>query len=164
MSIRLSLNLEPLKAKLRKLKDELDEMDGLWDRISDIMVEETHLLWDSEGATAVPPWPPLAEATIEKKTRMGVPLDPMVETGALKESFFGEFTQGRSSLGTFTSKEFSWGTDVEYAKYHQEGPEHNDALPVRNVVNITPLLLTRVHEAADDWLEDAVRDSGFGRR
>ena len=171
MGIRINVS-SGLTPKLKRLQQELDDMDGLWERLSDVMIEETAILWESEGATAIPPWAPLAESTIEKKTKAGLPLDPMVETGALRESLedpfeAAMFSQGRTSLGTFATKEFSWGTDVvnergdSYAEYHQEGVEHNPALPVRNVVNVTPSLLARVNEAAEDWIEEALAEAGF---
>ena len=130
------------------------------------MVEETAELFATEGDTAVPPWAPLAPSTVAKKMRMGLPLEPMIETGALLESLLDKdgasrVNQGRSTLGTFTQKTFTWGTDVSYAAYHQEGPEHNPHLPVRNVINVTPALVMRIHEAAEDWMRDMVREAGI---
>lgn len=173
MSLRLKVvGVKELRARLQQAKENLQDWSELWDRITSLMIEVEEELWLSEGATAVPSWPPLADSTIKKKMRAGLPLDPMVETGALRESltspFAGEVGQGRSTLGTFTENVFSWGTEVrnrrgqEYAQYHQEGPGHNPKLPVRNVVNVTPDLLARVNRVAQDWAEDALREAGVG--
>lgn len=167
MSVERSLaSLKAVREKLERLKANIEDLDPLWDRFADIMVEETAELWATEGDTAVPPWAPLAPSTVAKKMRMGVPLEPMIESGDLLESLLDEgeaarFSQGRSTLGTFTQKTFSWGTDVEYAAYHQEGPEHNPNLPVRNVINVTPALLARIDDAAEDWIRDMVREAGI---
>lgn len=171
--VRLDVtNLKQIREKMRKLKADLEDMDPLWERISDIMVEETETLWATEGDTAVPPWPGLAPSTVRRKMKHGLPLDPMVESWALFESLTdplqaGELGQGKSTLGTFTSKQFSWGTEVTnergdtYAEFHQEGPDHNPDLPVRNVINVTPALLTRIDEAAEDWIRDMVWEAGL---
>jgi len=169
--VRLNVT-DGITPRLRRLRSELEDVSGLWERLSEIMVEETVELWATEGAAATPPWAPLSEYTIQKKMRMGIPLDPMVETRNLYESLTDpteamEVSQGHSSLGTFTSKEFTWGTEVvnergeTYAEFHQEGPDHNPKLPVRNVVNVTPHLLMRIDEAAEDWIKEAIREVGL---
>jgi hypothetical protein len=169
--IRLQVTgVAEVKAKAQRLRRNLTDWDELWDRITDVMIEHEEILFATEGATAEPPWPPLAEATLQKKARLGLPLDAMVATERLKESLTspeaGEVGQGRSTLGTFTQDVFSWGTDVEYAGYHVDprfAPEHTDPNrpPIRNLVNVTPDLLERVNEAASGWLDDAVREAGF---
>lgn len=174
MSLRLRIvGVKEMRAKLIKLDESLRDEEELWDRIAEIMVEVEQTLFATEGATASPPWPPLQESTIAKKMRQGLPFPemPMIATGALMESLTTsealEISQGRSTLGTFTTADFTWGTAVEnergetYAEFHQEGLDHNPNLPVRNVINVTPELLARINRACDDFLDDAVREAGM---
>lgn len=173
--LRLKIvGVKEVRSKLEKMQVALRDFDELWDRVAEMMIDIEEELFSSEGATAIPVWPPLAESTIEKKTRMGLPFPemPMVATGKLWESLTsheaGELGQGRSTLGTFTENVFSWGTDVEnergqtYAEFHQDGPHHNPQLPVRNVINVTPELLARLDRVVEDWLDDALKEAGFG--
>lgn len=169
--IRLTISgLEQSRAKLKRLKQNLDDFEGLWDRIADVMIRHEEELFATEGATAEPVWPPLAESTIAYKVAHGFPIDAMVRTERLKESLTspeaGEVSQGRDSLGMFTANVFSWGTDVEYAGYHVDpkyAPEHTDITrpPIRNLVTVTPDLVVEVNRAAEDWLDDAVREAGI---
>jgi phage gpG-like protein len=169
--VRLKIKgVNEVKDKLRAAQRNLSDMESLWDKVTELMIEIETELFDSEGATAIPVWPPLAASTIERKTRQGLPLVPMIATGALEESLTskiaGEVSQGRSTLGTFTENVFSWGTDVLYAGYHQDpsfSPEHTDINnpPIRNVVNVTPDLLSRLDETIEDWMGESLREAGF---
>jgi phage gpG-like protein len=169
--IRLQVTgIKELRTKLKRLRDNLNDYEELWDRVAEIMIEHEETLFSTEGATASPPWPPLAPSTVAYKVSQGFPIDAMVRTGALKESLTsplaGEVGQGRDSLGQFTSNVFSWGTDIPYAGYHVDpryAPEHTDPdnPPIRNLVTVTPDLLAKINRAAEEWLEDARKEAGI---
>lgn len=161
--IRLDLlYLNEVTGRLEQFSKNLSDFGELWDDISQIMVDHTEETWATDGFSS---WPPLSDNWRKYKERHGYPPDLMVMEGNLLDSLTDPeraagIGQGRSTLGTFTGKAFSWGTDVEYAGYHHEGPDHNPALPVRNVIIVTPGLLQKVEEAAEDHVERAAREAG----
>lgn len=168
--LRLEIvGLTDLKNRLGTFARELDDFDDLWDAVAEIMVEHSFETFETEGFGT---WPPLKESTVREKERLGYPPEPMIRSESLLMSLTnpltaGEFGQGRSTLGTFTAKTFSWGTDVEnergqtYAEYHQEGPLHNMGLPVRNVIMVTPVLELRIEQAMEDFVEEKLREAGL---
>lgn len=166
-SLRLEIvGLRELRAKVRRLLGNLDEIESLWAKLSEVMVEHEMQTFASGGFGT---WPPLAPVTIRDKQRLGYPPDPMIRTGTLLGSLTdpvaaGRLDQTRDPAGRFAAggrQAFVWQTGVEYAVYHQEGPEHNPDLPVRNVIIVTPGLLAEINRAADDWLAEQARESGF---
>lgn len=161
-------SLREVRARLEAFALKVRDFTPLWQSLTEIMIDHEREWFDTEGNGT---WAPLAPSTLEWKEAHGFPPDPMIRTGALFDSLTSPvaagFEQGRSTLGTFTEKTFSWGTDVTnrrgqpYPVYHQDGPEHNPALPVRNVIEVTPALEARVHEAMDDFIRDAAREAGI---
>jgi phage gpG-like protein len=101
----------------------LRNLEPLWDRFEPILaqVEEEQFSTHGQGA-----WPPLAQSTLEQKSRHGWPSDPLVRTGSLKESLTNP-----GAAGDKGPMRFSYGTDVEYARYHQEG---TTKMPQRQVI------------------------------
>lgn len=152
-----------VKAMLAEFVDNIADYVPLWDDVSEIMVEHEGELFATEGFGL---WPPLAPKTVEYKERHGFPLDPMIRTGILLESLTdptqaARVEQGRSTLGTFTANAFSWGTEVEYAGYHVDGPDHNPDLPIRDLIIVTPGLESRIQRAAEEFADEAARRAGL---
>lgn len=170
MGLRLNLiGVVQLRARLHKLSVELDDFNPLWRAASRIMVIHERETFETRGFGL---WAPLKESTVREKTNRGYPLDPMIRTGSLLEALTdplqaARVEQGRTSLGTFDSKMFSWGVEVtnergeSYAEFHQGGPEHNMALPIRDVIMVTPQLQASIDSAAEEFVDDAIRRSGL---
>jgi phage gpG-like protein len=103
----------------------LENLIPLWERFSDTLdeIEQEQFATHGHGA-----WPPLAESTIEQKSKHGFSLDPLIRTGTLEGSFHAL---------TFGPVEFSYGTDVEYAHWHQDGGYVAGRPPQRKVIDLT---------------------------
>lgn len=177
MALRLEVvGAKELEASLDVLLRELDDMEGLWERVGAVMAEKERAWFESEGDGA---WPPLADVTIREKAAHGWPLETLVRRGDLLESLIDpaqamDVGQGRSTIGTFTGKSMTWGTDVrddrgrEYAHYHQhsdpvtgEPHDYGHHPPERQVIP-WPLPITwqeQIRAAAEDWLDEALRRS-----
>jgi hypothetical protein len=150
-----------VRGRLGKLADELDDFSGLWESLSDVMVEHELEWFGSEGEGS---WPQLSEKYAAAKARAGYVPDILIREGDLLESLTdparaASVGQGRSTLGTFSGQAFSWGTDEDTAEYHTRG---RDDMPPRPPLVVTARLRGRIHEAAEDWLSDAVRSAGLG--
>lgn len=164
--------------RLAALGAQLEDMQGLWDRYASIMSETEAEWFASEGEGS---WPPLAASTARYKLRHGWPPETLIRRGVLVESLVDplqamEVSQGRSTLGTFTRKAMTWGTDArddrgrEYAHYHQnvdpvtgEPAGYPPRPPERQVIPWPLPLQTRAKmQAADeDWVAEAIRRSGL---
>lgn len=68
---------------LRRRVAEMDDMEVRLDAASDTVYETTRAWFDSRGEGK---WPELAESTLRGKRRHRYPEDPLVMTGALRDS------------------------------------------------------------------------------
>jgi phage gpG-like protein len=168
MGLRLDIKgVKELDAQLEDLQVKIGDYEPLWDALSDVMAEHEAEWFATEGEGT---WPPLSPATLADKARGGYPPDPLIRTGRLLESLTdpesaAEVSQGRTTLGTFTKKTFSWGSDEPTAEYHQEGREPGPGypgMPARPVIVLTPALRTRIDDAAEEFVRDRVREAGLG--
>ncbi len=132
---------------------QLRDLRPLWDRFEPIMSELERRQFDTQGEGA---WPGLAESTLRQKAAHGYPPDPLVRTGALKDSLTDPgraFTRGAMSA--------EWGTNVPYAHYHQDG---TTKMPQRQVIP-DPIKADdrrKFEQAMVKWI-DEVAARTFGR-
>jgi hypothetical protein len=166
------------RERLRKLVDELGDMEDLWAKYAEVMSAGEAEWFASNGEGA---WPPLAHDTVREKERGGWPPETLVRTGALVESLTDpgqamSVSQGRSTLGTFTSSEMVWGTSVaddrgrEYAHYHQHTEEgsmidhdYGGRPPLRQVIPqpLPAAWQSAMLDADDAWVRECLEKSGL---
>lgn len=165
MGLRLDVvYLTDLQERLKELQLKLDDWDPLWSSIDDIMVEHEQAWFASNGEGT---WPKLADYTIKDKARRGYPPETLIREGDLLASLTdpesaGEVGQGRTTLGTFTRKSYSWGSDEPTAQYHQDGRETPNFMPARPVIVLTPHLLRQIEDAQEGFLDDLIKEAGLG--
>lgn len=179
MPLRLEIaGVAQTRAQLEALAVELEDMEGLWDKYAQIMSANEAEWFASEGDGL---WPPLADSTLRYKESHGYPPDTLIRTEALVESLIDpvqamDVSQGRSTLGTFTSKQMTWGTDVtdrrgrEYAHYHQntdpvtgEPAGYPPRPPERQVIPwpLPAAWRAQMEAANEEWLAEAIERSGL---
>ena len=125
----------------------LENLLPLWRRFEPTMDEIVEEQFDSHGHGA---WPGLAESTLQQKAAHGFPLDPLIRTGTLKGSFEA------LAMG---AEEFIYGTNVEYAHWHQDGGYVSGRPPQRQVIP-EPLPAEprrKLEKAVVDYVNDAAR-------
>lgn len=163
--------MSQVRAQLEALEHNIDDWTPLWDDIGQTMSAHVAETFATEGFGY---WDPLQMQTVATKERMGFPYpeDPMIRTGNLLESLLdpeqaGEVEQGRSTLGTFTEKAYSYGTEVRnsrgqtYAEFHADHPDHNPELPIRDPIMVTPKLLAEIEDDAREFLRESLRKAGI---
>jgi hypothetical protein len=166
--------LSEVKAALERAQVNIEDFGELWDRIGMTMADHVQETFDTAGFGF---WDPLQMRTIETKVRLGYefPEDPMIRRGDLLDSLLnpeeaGKVEQGFSTIGTFTGKAYSYGTEVPndrgqtFAQYHADHPDHNPNLPIRDPIMVTPKLLEEIEEDSKDFLRDAFREAGIEPR
>jgi phage gpG-like protein len=181
MGIRLDVvGAVQLRERLERLQVRIADYDEMWAAIM-VLMEEHEAEWFATAGDGS--WPPLAQTTIKQKgsrsSNVGpwrdpqagpFPPDPLIRTGVLLEELTdarhaAEFGQGRTTLGTWTTKTLSWGTDDPVAEYHQEGrtagPGYS-SMPERPVIVLTPGLLAKIDQAQEAFIEERVREVGLG--
>lgn len=113
VSVDLSPPMGFIEAQTGRFRQALQDFSGLWVRFAKTMaaIEVERFATAGHGE-----WPPLAPATLIEKERLGFPPDPLIRTGDLVESLTDAARAARMD-----PQSMSWGTDVPYAQYHQEG-------------------------------------------
>lgn len=170
------------KEQMRELGENVvGDMDDLWDRIANVMVDVSTYWFETEGKGK---WEPLAPSTIAWKQANNKPLDILIRDFNLLDSLTtpeaARIGGYRSTLGTFEPHTFSWGTEVrdehgrQYAHFHQQvdprtglpftvTTSKGDFLPQRQVIE-WPLgedTERLIENAMNEWLEDQVREAGI---
>lgn len=105
-----------------------------------------------------PPWEPLSESTIERKTAKGVaqPDKILVETGALRRvvSQLNIWTINGPAGEAFVSTL----PGTEYGEFHLDGTEH---MPARPFLEITPADEEEIVEVFDRWILERFARHGW---
>lgn len=119
----ISPSFEYIQGQLAKFRLGISDLSPLWDMFSPIMAGVEQRQFDEAGGGS---WEPLAESTVVEKQQGGWPLDPLVRSGSLRDSLVNPgMAEDRGPT------HYSWGTDVPYARYHQEGTRR---MPQRQVI------------------------------
>lgn len=155
MAAPVSIRLEPplgfIESQSGAFRRALLDLTSLWERFARTMSSIEQERFSSRGYGE---WPALAASTLAQKAAHGFPLDPLVRTGALRDSLTDPGTAGKDR----GPQHFSWGTDVEYAEYHQDG---TDKMPQRKVLEIRVEDRQRLERDQVSWLnETAARTWG----
>lgn len=148
VSLELSPPVEFIADQIGGFRDRLTDFTPLWERFASVLEGIETDRFDTEGHGE---WPELAPSTVREKTRLGFPLDILVRTGKLKKSL-----TERELAMRLTPLSMSWGTDVEYAKYHQEG---TTKMPQRKVLDIDVADRRRLEAAMVGWIDQVAAES-----
>lgn len=145
--VRLEPPLSFIHAQSGAFRRELMNLEPLWERFSTELSAIEQERFDTRGYGA---WPELAASTLAQKAAHGFPLDPLIRTGALRDSLTDPGTAGADR----GPKHFVWGTDIEYAQYHQDGTEK---MPQRKVLEIRTEDRRRLESQQVSWLNEVAR-------
>jgi phage gpG-like protein len=151
VNVRLSPPLSFIHAQAGEFRRALDNLEPLWDRFEHELSQIETERWDTRGYGG---WAPLAESTVAQKAAHGFPLDPLIRTGELRDSLTDP-----NRAGDKGPKQFSYGTDVPYAEYHQEG---TDRMPSRPVLEIRLEDRRRLERETVSYVNEAAAKS-WGR-
>ena len=123
VTIEIEPPLEFILKQTGRFQEALLDLEPLWELVKPVAasVEEDQFSTQGQGA-----WPPLAESTIARKEAGGWPADPLIRTGDLKASLVDP---GRAA--DTGPSHMTYGTDVEYAIFHQEGTSR---MPARQLI------------------------------
>ena len=125
----------------------LGDLQPLWELFKPVMGSLEQELFDSQDDGA---WPPLADSTLRQKAAAGYPPDPLVRTGDLRDSLVDP---NRGALAE-SPQEMTYGTDVPYAGYHQDGTSR---MPQRMVIDLKVEGRRRLEQAMIVWLNEVSR-------
>jgi len=150
VSFRLSPPLDFIMRQAGAFRRHLTNLEPLWDRFKPILAGIEEKRFAEHG----PGWAALAESTIRQKSAKGYPLDPLIATGDLRDSLTQE-----SRAADVSRMRMTWGSDVPYATFHQEG---TDRMPQRKPLDIDLDGRRRLEMAMVGWINEVARDT-FGR-
>jgi len=98
------------------------------------------------------PWAKLKRPRRNSKGRDRI----LQDTGALRTSVTAKGARGNIDLKTPTS--LTWGTNLHYAKFHQDGTKH---IPKREFLGIGEKLAEKMEAVAYDYIEEQI-NRAFG--
>lgn len=113
VNISLSPPMRFIEEQHGAFRARLQDLTGLWRRFSQTMGKIGQERFQTAGYGE---WAPLAPSTLADKERHGFPFFPLIRTGELYQSLTEP-----SRAAAFSASEMTWGTDVPYAQYHQQG-------------------------------------------
>lgn len=122
VTIQIEPPLEFILSQTGRFQEALLDLEPLWELVKPIAADVEEEQWDTRGMGE---WPALADSTIRRKEGRW-PLDPLIRTGDLKSSLVDP---GRAADSG--PQHMIWSTDVDYARFHQEGTSR---MPMRQVV------------------------------
>jgi hypothetical protein len=115
-------------------------------RVRELFLESNRKVFESEGGSIGEPWAPLAQATIERKSREGLDLRPLHgKTGALAAAATGG--KGKRSGATKTTARA--GVNVWYSVFTR-GTRGGE--PRRELTGITRSGEQEVLDIVSDWI------------
>lgn len=119
----------------------------LWERFEREMSAIEAERFDSEGYGE---WPPLAESTIRDRARRGFAAGPILQrTRNLRDSLVDPARASRTTPRTMT-----WGTDVDYAIFHQDGGSIPGRPPQRTVLDLRVQDRRRLETQMVSWVNE----------
>lgn len=125
----------------------LGNLGPLWDRFAETMAEIEAERFDSEGYGD---WPPLAEATLRDRARKGFGSGPILQrTRTLRDSLVDP-----ARAAQMTPRTMTWGTDVDYAHFHQDGGSIAGRPPQRTVLEIRTEDRRKLETQMVAWIND----------
>jgi phage gpG-like protein len=127
--------------------DELQDLHPLWERFIPLMEQFETERFSSDGFGE---WEPLAESTLRQKEAHGYPLDPLVRTGALLASLTDP-----GQAADVSDDRMTWGTDVDYAHFHQDGGTTPGRPPQRKVLDISVSQRRELQQAVIQYVNEA---------
>jgi phage gpG-like protein len=133
--VRLELDVfgdKQVARELLRLGDRAADARPAWNAIIDRLLLLEREQFDSEGGRASGGWKPLAPSTVADKARRD--LDPRIlhATGRLRDSLTRR--TGGDAVRESHPNEMRFGTDVPYARYHQQG---TGRMPRRREIELT---------------------------
>lgn len=127
--IVLSPPLEFIQRQSAAFRRQLLDLDPLWDRFKTVMSDVEQERFDSEGHGD---WPPLAAATLRDRARKGYGSGPIL----VRESELRDSLVDPARAAQTTRLQMTWGTDVGYAHWHQDGGTIPGRPPQRVILDI----------------------------
>lgn len=104
--------------------------------------------WDGRHSPAGEPWAPLSEYTIQKKGHD----KPLVLSGALREAMANRNGQGH--IGEVFDHGLTYGTDIEYAAFHQDGTSR---IPQREFAGMSEAVLNDFVDTVADHVVESLK-------
>jgi phage gpG-like protein len=123
----------------------LEDLGELWARFEPIMSDIEQTVFFESG----PGWEPLAESTARQKAREGWPAQIMVRTGRLEQSLIDP-----AAAADTAPMQMTWGTDVDYAHWHQTGGYKAGRPPQRKLIDIGVDERRRFERSMVGWIND----------
>lgn len=154
VSIRLEPPLSFIQRQSGEFRRKLENLIPLWERFEVELSAIEQERFDTRGYGE---WPALSASTLAQKAAHGFPLDPLIRSRDLIDSLtsFGH-DQSASTKGP---QQFTWGTSVPYAAYHQDG---TDKMPQRKVLEIRTEDRRRLEGVMVGWLNQVSAET-WGR-
>lgn len=147
VEFELSPPVEFILAQTGAFQEELLNFERLWERFVPLMSQFEQQRFDTEGFGE---WPQLAESTVQWKDAHGYgDLGILVRTGALRDSLVDP-----EQAATVEPASLVWGTDVDYAQWHQDG---TDRMPQRKVLDISIDQRRDLEIATVNYVNEAAR-------
>ena len=139
MPIQIQANTTEVIGELQHAADLFSSFESLWDDlIHDVLSPDIENVFDTEGLGQ---WSPRVD---------DLPHPILDKTGRLKSSYTQSGADG--NIDERTPFSLRWGSDVEYADFHEQGTSRLPARPVIDLL-VQSGFEQRVARYIDNWID-----------
>lgn len=139
-----------LARRLGDVSKDLKNWTPEFHKVGDLLLKTFRDTFSVQGSNIGENWPPLAASTIAEKQRLGFPLDPLIRTGQMRNSFTSQF-------GAF---EVVVSNPVSYFPYHQSrGPRNK--IPRRVMMKIDQRRREMIVKIFQSSIQNVLKQRGF---
>lgn len=118
------------RKELRDMRKRAANVSPAWEALLTWWADRNVTHFRNQGKRWKTPWKQLADVTLAEKLRLGYPPDILVRTGTLRTSL----TTRPLGLERIRPHDVEAGSNVPYARYHQDGTKR---MPARKLINAT---------------------------
>ena len=123
------LGFRVLSRQLEEYADRAEDFRPVWPLVGDLVSQAVGEQFATEGARFHTPWKPLDPDYKRWKIQQGWSSQTLVASGRMRDSF----TSRPMAIERYYPDHADFGSDVEYAEYHQTGTSRG--LPRRPIVD-----------------------------
>jgi phage gpG-like protein len=136
--------INQIRYRVKMARTKIEQPAGAWKKVGSFLSMVERKQWATAGGYLGKPWKPLKPDYLQWKIRSGYSKRTLMKTGALRLSLVSR----PMAIERYYKKSAVFGTNVEYAKYHQYGTRK---MARRQLINKNPKIVRGIKHILMDY-------------